>query len=63
VKSSVSRWWGKALNLGSRFRLKEQKIKLFVSKISRVRQLEKPDFFVLTLRQTNPTGYKQRKVI
>ena len=28
VKSSVSRWWGKALNLASRFRLKEQKNKL-----------------------------------
>jgi hypothetical protein len=28
-----------------------------------VRQLEKPDFFVLTLRLTHPTGYKQRKVI
>jgi hypothetical protein len=28
-----------------------------------VRQLEKPDFFVLTLRQTHPTGYKQIKVI
>jgi hypothetical protein len=28
-----------------------------------VRQLEKPEFFVLTLRQTNPTGYQQRKVI
>jgi hypothetical protein len=27
VKSSVSQWWGKALNLGSRFRFKEQKIK------------------------------------
>jgi hypothetical protein len=27
VKSSVSPWWGKALNLGSRFRFKEQKIK------------------------------------
>jgi hypothetical protein len=25
--------------------------------------LEKPEFFVLTLRQTHPTGYKQRKVI
>ena len=28
VKSSVSPWWGKALNLGSRFRLKAQKIEL-----------------------------------
>jgi len=28
-----------------------------------VRQLEKPEFFVLTLRLTHPTGYKQRKVI
>ena len=28
-----------------------------------MRQLEKPEFFVLTLRQTNPTGYQQRKVI
>jgi hypothetical protein len=28
-----------------------------------VRQLEKPDFLLLTLRLTHPTGYKQRKVI
>jgi hypothetical protein len=28
-----------------------------------VRQLEKPEFLVLTLRQTHPTSYKQRKVI
>ena len=28
VKSSVSQWWGKALNLGARFPLKKQKIKL-----------------------------------
>jgi hypothetical protein len=28
-----------------------------------VRQLEKPEFFVLTLKLTHPTGYKQRKVI
>jgi hypothetical protein len=28
-----------------------------------VRQWEKPEFFVLTLRLTHPTGYKQRKVI
>ena len=28
-----------------------------------MRQLEKAEFFVLTLRQTNPTGYQQRKVI
>jgi hypothetical protein len=58
VKSSVYQWWGKARNLGSRFRLKKQKIKWFVGKISKVRQLEKPDFFVLTLRLTHPTGYK-----
>jgi hypothetical protein len=25
--------------------------------------VEKPDFFVLTLRLTHPTGYNQRKVI
>ena len=28
VKSSVSQWWGKVLNLGSKVRLKEQKNKL-----------------------------------
>jgi hypothetical protein len=28
-----------------------------------VRLLEKPEFFVLTLRQNHPTGYKQIKVI
>jgi hypothetical protein len=28
VKSSVSQWWGKALNLASKFRLKKRKIKL-----------------------------------
>jgi hypothetical protein len=28
-----------------------------------VRQLEKPAFLLLTLRQNHPTGYKQRKVI
>jgi hypothetical protein len=28
-----------------------------------VRQLEKPDFFLLTLKLTNPIGYQQRKVI
>ena len=28
-----------------------------------MRQLEKPEFFVLTLRLTHPTGYKQIKLI
>jgi hypothetical protein len=28
-----------------------------------VRQFEKPEFFLLTLRLAQPTGYKQRKVI
>jgi hypothetical protein len=28
VKSSVSQWWGKALNLASKSSLKKQKIKL-----------------------------------
>jgi hypothetical protein len=54
---------GKALNLGSRFRLKEQKNKLVNRQNSSGGQLKKPEFFVLTLRLTNPTGYKQRKVI
>jgi hypothetical protein len=35
----------------------------FVGKITKVRQLEKPEFFVLTLRQTHPTNYQQRKVM
>jgi hypothetical protein len=63
VKSSVSPWRGKALNLASRFRLKEQKINYFFGKISLVLQLEKPEFLLLTLRLIHPTGYKQRKVI
>ncbi|MEG3955481.1 hypothetical protein [Microcoleus sp. herbarium2] len=28
-----------------------------------MRQLKKPEFFVLTLRLAHPTGYQQRKVI
>ena len=37
---------------------KNKKLNGFVGKISLVSQLEKTEFFVLTLRQTHPTGYK-----
>jgi hypothetical protein len=63
VKSSVSPWWGKALNLGSRFRFKEQKNKLVCRQNKSGASVRKTTVFVLTLRQTHPTGYKQRKVI
>jgi hypothetical protein len=51
---------------GTEFRIEipiKKKLNGFVGKISKVRPLEKPDFFVLTLRLTHPTGYKQIKVI
>jgi len=54
---------GKGTEFNIEIHSKNKKLNGFVGKISLVRQLEKPEFFVLTLRLTHPTGYKQRKVI